>query len=172
MADPVSATFIALAAVSATTSVIGGISANNAAKREAALQQEQGRLAQEEANREAARHAQDVRRFSRTQSLAFLRNGVTLAGSPLLVAEDTLTQGQEEVNSIVESGNAQRTLYNQRASATRNSGRAALVGGIGQAAGTVASSYAVGRSAGLFNRTSSTGDFSSSFARDTMLSRS
>lgn len=142
--------FVAATAVSVGASIMGGIAANNAAKAEARNLEEQGRLAQEEHNREAARRAEEVRKFHRTQSLAFLKNGVTLAGSPLLVLDETMTQGQEEVNAISKSGDAQRTLYNQRAAQTVNSGRAALIGGIGQAAGSAASSYAVGREAGIF----------------------
>lgn len=147
MAAPI---FLAATAISAVSSIAGGVSANSAARREGALLDEQGRLSQEESDREAQLHADDVRRFSKTQSLAFLKNGVTLAGSPLLTVQDSVARGQEEVDSISKSGAAQRTLYNQRAEITRNQGRAALIGGIGQAAGTAASGYATGKKAGLF----------------------
>lgn len=126
---------IALAAVAGGSAIYGGYQAKQSAKREASAMEAEGQLLQEEANREAGSHARDVRRFAANQSLSFLANGVTLAGSPLLVLDDTYTQGQEEVNAIVKSGNAKRNLYNQRASITRNQGRAALISGIGQAAG-------------------------------------
>lgn len=130
--------FIAATVASAGASIIGGIQANNAAKREASALQEQGRLAQEESLREAQLHADDVRRFHRSQSVAFTKNGVSLAGSPLLVLDETVSRGQEEVDSIVKSGNAQQNLYNQNAQQAKNKGRAALISGFASAAGSVA----------------------------------
>jgi hypothetical protein len=130
---------VASAVIGAGAAVYSGYEANQAAKKEKGMLEDQGRLAQEEANREATLHARDVRRFQANQSLSFLANGVSLAGSPLLVAEDTQTQGDEEVASIRKSGAAQRELYNQRGVIARNQGRAALIGGIGQAAGIGAS---------------------------------
>lgn len=150
MAAAIPAAVIALTAVSAGASIYGGIQANSASKKEAGLLREQGAIAQSEADSEAASHARDVRRFAADQSLAFLSNGVTLAGSPLLVLDDTITQGQKEVDSITRSGNAQRSLFNQRADITRNQGRAALIGGLGQAAGTVATTSVYGKQAGLW----------------------
>lgn len=138
MADPISATLITMTLVSAGASIAGGISANRAANREASALEEQGRIAREEANREAQLHAADVRRFQRTQAVAFTKNGVTLAGSPLLVLDDTVARGQEEVDSIVRSGDAQGRLYNQNASQARSKGRSALLGGIVSAGTSVA----------------------------------
>lgn len=147
MAAPV---FLISTAISAASSIMGGLSANRAAKQEAGLMEEQGGLAQEEADREAALHARDVKRFRSQQAVAFTKNGVSLAGSPLLVLEDTRATGQEEVDSIVKSGAAERTLYNQRATITRGQGRAALIGGIGQGFSTVAGGVSTGKKAGLF----------------------
>jgi hypothetical protein len=151
MAAALPAIIIAGTLASAGASIYGGIQANSAANREAKALQEQGRLAQEAADAEAQSHATDVRRFAANQSLAFLANGVSLAGSPLLVLEDTVKQGQAEVDSITRSGNAQNALYNQRATNTRNSGRAALIGGIGTAAGSVATMGISASQAGLFS---------------------
>lgn len=149
MADPISMTFIAAAAIGAGGQIYSGYAANQAAKREASLLEEQGVLAQEEADREAASHAEDVRKFSRTQALAFLKNGVTLSGSPLLVLDETLTKGQEEADSIAKSGAAQRNLYNKRAYNERSEGRAKLIGGIMGGASSFGTSYATGSRAGI-----------------------
>lgn len=161
-----------LIGISAGASIIGGISANNSARREAKAIEEQGRLQQEEATAEATAHAQDVRRFAANQSLSFLANGVTLAGSPLLVLEDTVMQGQNEVDSIVRSGNAARRLAGEKAENTRASGRAALIGGIASAAGTVATAGIAAKAGGLFP-TGGTGasDFNTKFAAATRASR-
>lgn len=145
MADPVSAIFIGSALLGAGGQIYSGYQANQSAKREASAMEAEGELAQQEADAEAAAHASDVRKFARTQSLSFLKNGVTLEGSPLLVLDETLTQGQNEVDSITKSGNAQRNLYNQRAANTRREGRAQLIGGIIGGAASAGTSYAVGK---------------------------
>lgn len=147
MADPITATFLIATAVSAGSSIMGGISANKAAKQEAGFLQEQGRIAQQEADREAALHAEDVRKFQRNQAVAFTKNGVSLAGSPLLVLDETTSKGQEEVDSIVRSGAAERTLYNQRGVMAKNQGRAALIGGFAQGFSTAASGFSTYSSA-------------------------
>jgi len=150
MADPVSAIFITTSLLAAGGSVIGGIQANKAAKEEASLQEEQARIASEEAKAEAQRRANEVRKFSRRQSLAFLKSGVTLEGSPLLILDETLREGQKEVKSVVERGDAQANLFNRRAAITRNQGRASLIGGVLGAAGSLSGSAVTGRKAGLF----------------------
>lgn len=126
------------AGISAGASIYGGYSANQSAKKEASAMEAQGQLLQEEADAEARAHAKDVRRFAANQSLAFLANGVSLAGSPLLVTQDTVEQGQAEVDSIVKAGNAKAKLYNTQAQIRRNEGRASFIAGLGQAAGTLA----------------------------------
>lgn len=141
MADPVTLTLIA-AGIGAGGQIYSGYTANQAAKREAGLLEEQGALAQAEADEEARAHANDVRKFSRTQALSFLKNGVSLAGSPLLVLDETLTEGQKEATSIAKSGAAQRSLYNARAYNARSEGRAKLIGGFLGGASSFGSTYA------------------------------
>ena len=149
MADPVTL-FTVAAIAGAGGQVYGGYQANMAAKREAGLMEDQGRLAQAEAQAEAQRRADEVRKFSKVQALAFMKNGVSLSGSPLLTINDTITQGQKEVNAISASGTAKANLYNQRAAITKNEGRAAFIGGLLGGAGSGASSYASGKNANLF----------------------
>lgn len=129
---------IVFTAISAGASIYGGYSANQSAKKEASAMEAQAQLVQQEADTEALSHAKDVRRFAANQSLAFLANGVSLAGSPLLAIQDTVNQGQEEVNSITRSGNARAKLYNTQAAIKRNEGRASFLSGLGSAAGQVA----------------------------------
>ncbi len=148
MADPVSATLIAVAVGG---KLYSGYQANQSAKREASALEAQGEMAQAEADREAAAHANDVRKFARVQTLSFLKNGVTLEGSPLLVLDETITQGQEEVNSIVKSGAAQRTLFNRKAGITRSEGRAKMISSITDSAGMVGSAGLTSANKGTFN---------------------
>lgn len=134
----------------ATGQIIGGISANRAASAEAEALQEQGRLSQAEATAEASRRAAEVRKLGKKQALAFMKNGVSLTGTPLLTINDTMDQGQQEVNAITDAGNARANLYTRRAAITKNEGRAQLIGGALSAAGSSGSSYISGKNAGLW----------------------
>lgn len=150
MADPLTIAFVSFAAISAVSSVVGGIAGNQAAKDEARLLDEQGQLAQSEAQAEAQRKANENRKFLKRQKLAFLKSGVTLEGSPLFTLETTLEEGQEEVTAIAKRGGAQARLFSQKASQARGAGRSALVSGIGGATSTAFNAFGTGRVAGLF----------------------
>jgi len=131
------AAIIAFTVISVGAKITAGIQENNAAKAEAKLLEAQGVLTQEEAVAEANRVANDRRKFRKKQKVAFLKNGITLAGSPLLVIEETRRESQMEVDAIVRRGRAQASLAFQQAAITRGGGRAALVSGIFGAASTV-----------------------------------
>lgn len=151
--DPVTLATIAVigTAVSAGSSVMGGIEANKAAKAEANLQREQGDIAAREAQFNAENEA-----FSQTQSvqrqrLAFLSNGVSLEGSPLDVLAQSKKYGQSQVDAILRQGSAQKSLAYQSANITRNKGRAALTSGIMQGVGTGLQGAAMAGKAGMFD---------------------
>lgn len=122
---------------SAGASIFGGLQANKAAKDEAARIEEEGRLAQQEADEEAARRAKQVRKFAARQKLSFLKNGVRLEGTPLAVLDETQAEGQAEVDAISKRGQAISRLRTSQASQTRSSGRASLIGGFGGAASSL-----------------------------------
>jgi len=133
-------TLLATAAVvGAASSVASGYSAKQAARREAGALQEQGNLALEESRLAAQQRADEVRKTAKKQKLAFLKNGVTLEGSPLLTIQETERQGQQEVDAIIKRGYALNDLYATRASITENQGRAQFIGGIGSGLSNLAS---------------------------------
>lgn len=167
----IAAVAAAATVVSAGASIAGGIAANKAAKKEASALNDQAAVTQVEAQAEAERRAIEIRKFEGKQKLAFLKNGVTLEGSPLLVLDETMREGQKEVDSIMRQGNAQANYARQNAAITRNKGRAALIGGIGNAAGSLINGYGIADQAGLFNSNQPTATFSQRFARDSMVSR-
>lgn len=142
--DPVSLAFIAAAAIAGGGQILGGMSERDAQKNRAGAYEDQSRLTQSEAAAQAKRRAIDVRRFAANQKVAFLKNGVTLEGSPLLALEDTYLQGQEEVNAITDAGNARSNLYWREGQLSKKQGRAAMIGGLTGAAGTALSAYAIG----------------------------
>lgn len=139
-----------MAIVSAVSSIAGGMSKQESAKKEAYALENQALLASEESRVEAQIHATRVRKFAQNQKGAYLKNGVTLDGSPLLVLDETYKFGQQEVDAIVRSGNARSQLYRDKASIARSEGRAALLGGIGSGVGSLASRGMAGSGSGLF----------------------
>lgn len=143
------AVFLGAAGLGAAGQVYSGYRQNMAAKSEAGLLEDQARVAQAEAAAEAQRRANEVRKFSATKALAFMKNGVSLDGSPLLSIGEDVSEGQKEVNAIAAAGDARANLYNRKAAITKNEGRAAFIGGILGGAGSGASSYSAGKTAGI-----------------------
>ena len=150
MGDPITTTAIVATTVAVGGKIAGGISAQKSAKTEANLLRDQGILAQQEAYATAQQKADEVRRFAKTQKLAFLKNGVTLQGTPSMVISETVNQGQDEVNAIVKKGIAENRLAIKQAELVRNKGRAAMFSGITNAFGDVASFGLSGAQAGIF----------------------
>lgn len=142
--------FLIATIASAGTQIFSGFAANRAAGAEADLQGEQASIAREESIANAERVAADRKDFLKRQKLAFIKSGVSLAGSPLLVLETTRSESQKEVDAIAKRGRAQETVLLKQASQTRSGGRAALIGGFGRAAGTVTTGAVQGKTAGIF----------------------
>ena len=125
--------------LSAGASIYGGIASKNAADDQAALLEEQARIQREETEAEANRKAEERRKFIASQKVAFLANGIGLAGTPLVVLEDTYKQYEEEISAIRRSGNAQAGLLERQAKTTKKSGKAELISGVLNAGTSIAS---------------------------------
>lgn len=136
---------------SAVSSIAGGMSAQSAANQQAKLQEEQGAIALKEANANATNEAFNQNQAIGKQRLAFLANGVSLEGSPSMVLQESKKYGQQQVQSILDAGAANYNLAQKSAAITKNQGRAAMIAGFGQAAGTVASGASSLYSAGAFD---------------------
>ena len=133
---------MAAQAVSAITSVAGGLQSQSEGKNQAALALSQASLRGAESVRAADREARlvqdDAIATERKQKLAYLASGVTLEGSPLLVMEETRRKGQENVNEILRAGEAEKTAAElegrvmalQAKSAGRQAFTAGLIGGL------------------------------------------
>lgn len=147
--DPLTATILIVGSAAAGLSVAGGFAARDAAKAEASALETQAHLARSEAAAEAERKAIETRKFKARQALAYLKSGVSLIGSPLLLLEETRVEGLRESEAIRKRGAAQSNLYRAQASATRNKGRAALIGGVAQGASTLVSTGVGIHDAGL-----------------------
>jgi len=131
--------------LSAASSFLGGIKANTAAKNQAVTAQAEANLKAEETARAGVREAKfvgaEARSIQRRQKLAYLKSGVDLEGSPLLVMEATRRAGLDNVEETLRAGGlsagAQIQEGRSRATALRSSGRAAFMSGLGNAAGTL-----------------------------------
>jgi hypothetical protein len=95
---------------------------------EAANLNKQGDLAQSEAGMAALQKARDVKTFRENQANAYSGSGVLLEGSPMLVLENTRRLGQQEVDAIINRGQAMTELYRKNALITANQGRATILG--------------------------------------------
>lgn len=151
--DPMTLALVATTAVSAGASISGGISAQKSANQEADLQRQQGDIALSESKTNATNEAYNQSQAVGNQRLAFLANGVTLEGSPTEVLKQSTAYGQSQVDSILKQGVSQQSLAYQQAQITKNQGRAALIAGYGQAAGSVAGATGTLYKGGAFDTT-------------------
>ncbi len=146
------AVMIGLMAVNAVGSIAGGMAAQRAAEDEADALAEQAALSRQEALEEAERLDKEHTRFLARQSLMFLKGGVTLSGSPLLVLTETREEREKQVQAQIDRANAIYKYGMKSAARTKAQGRSALIGGILGAATTTTSMYLAGRSAGVFGQ--------------------
>lgn len=128
-------------AASTVLKIFSGVSGESAARVEAAAQFNQGDIARSEAAAEAQRIANQNRKFLKRQKLAFIKNGVTLDGSPLLTLETTLEEGQAEVDAEIRRGKAQARLFTARSEQTSSAGRSSLLGALFEGASSVFNSF-------------------------------
>ncbi len=116
--------------------LFSGFAANEAARSEARALEKEAALARKEGLEEADRLDKEHKRFLAYQSLMYMKGGVTLKGSPLFVLKETREEAKKQVNAQRNRANALYGLGRDRASRVRNEGRAALIGGMFNAAGT------------------------------------
>jgi len=128
----------ATAALSVGSQIYSGVSQKNAADDSASLLQEQARIEREETGAEVERRSEERNKFIARQKVAFLANGVGLAGTPLIVLEDSFNQFNTEIASVKRAGAARAGLLDREAKIKKKSGRAAMIGGVIGAGSTIA----------------------------------
>lgn len=106
-------------------SIYSGVKQEEEARRQADIVDREGEI-------EAARLAEEGKKFGARQEMSYLKSGVLLEGSPLLVLADTNRKNLEDQSNTRASASA-------RSSSLRRSGREAFVSslfqGISQMAG-------------------------------------
>lgn len=127
-----------LSVVSGVSSIFGGMQSNQEAANQAALAKTQAMQQSAESARLARREAgvvqEEAEKTRKAQKLAFLKSGVSLEGSPLLLMEETRMKGAENVSEVLKAGAAGSYAAMQegriKAKQYKASGREALVSGL------------------------------------------
>ena len=122
-------------------SVMKGIQQKKAGDAEAKDIRRQAALAQEETNREAGRVKDERRKFLAKQGLAFVKGGVSLQGSPLLVLEETEIESAKEVAALKAQGASQFKFGVDKAERAKKTGRAKMFSSFQEGLGTGASIF-------------------------------
>jgi len=113
--------------------IMQGVSDFKAAKQEGKDLRRQGAVALRESEAEAERVGEQGRRFGQRQRLSFLKQGVRLECSPLLILAETAEKSAEEVAGIQRRGQAQAQLFRSRGQITERGGRSRLLGSFASA---------------------------------------
>ncbi len=98
---------------------------------------EQARLMEQDAKRAAQEELAIADDARKTQRMAFLKSGVDLEGSPLLVMEETRAKGAENAKNLIEATQSRADLTRKQSSV----GRASLVGTVANIGQSAAGSY-------------------------------
>ncbi len=139
-----------LSLFSGLSSIMGGMQSRNEASNQAALAESQAAMRGAEQGRLAAKEAMVEQQQSdearRRQKVAYLASGVSLAGSPLLVMEETRKKGLENVDEILKAGSAAESAIKAegriQAQNLKSSGRQAFASGITSGLTTMAGAFA------------------------------
>lgn len=143
----------ALTGISMISSIAGGASQQGAARKEALLELEQGRISELESERDARRIEREGESFAKMQTARFAKSGVLATeGSPLIVVNETRKKVAEEAEAQRARGRALKRLRGRRADILHSSGRNALLGGFTGAFLSGANLFLKGKQAGLFKR--------------------
>lgn len=111
---------LAASIVSAGASVAQGIQASNAAKANAKAFEADAVAAQQSARLKERQSRRETARLLATQRARFGKAGVTLQGSPLLVQDEAVAEGELEARIIRFGGNVDATSLRNKAAVQRS----------------------------------------------------
>lgn len=117
-----------------------GYSSYEEGKEQKKQYEEQARIAEEESAEAVEAKESERRRLLANQRMAYLANGVSLAGTPLIVGEETRMEYQKEINALRRSGAAEVNTLQAQGFAAEKSGRTKLITSLMTAGGTYAKS--------------------------------
>ncbi len=123
---------LAGASIAATVGgkLFAGFQASKAAESEARDIEEQATLEREELLEESRRQKKEARKFLAKQSVAFVKGGVSLAGSPMLVLEETQDEADKQFAAGRRQADARFRFGMRKAERVSAGGRSSLLGNI------------------------------------------
>lgn len=148
------------AIASAGLDLLGGLFGYFAGEQLQEAAESRGRMIRMEADAEATRYAEQARHFKASQKVAFLKNGVTLTGSPLDVLDHDMLTAQQNIDAIRARGAAGQLDAEGQGAAAGSAGRSALIAGITSGSKTlIKSAYLSDKSdlTGAYNRRNQSG---------------
>ena len=145
-----------LAGAGAAGDIMAGHAANKEYQAAAELEAFNAEIARQESAEQARVRTEETTRLKETQKLAMLKSGMGLAGTPLLILEDTKRQLALELNQLQYRSDIESYASGIRQQSLLRSGRAAMIGGYTKAAGRIGSFAAGGKVPTSWKTTSST----------------
>lgn len=91
------------------------------------IAKEQSEIDKKDAERAAQLELEEADRAKKLQKMMYLKSGVDIQGSPLLVMEETREKGKENAKNVLDSQAARSNLQVQSAMAKRPVSRASLI---------------------------------------------
>ncbi len=131
--------------------IFGGLSGRSQGESEAQDIEGQAALERSENLEEARRKRVEDRKFLAKQSVMFVKGGVSLEGSPMLVLEETEFEKEKQFAAGKNQANARFQFGMNKAQRVREQGRAKLTGGLFGGAGSGVSMLMQGQSSGMFD---------------------
>ncbi len=131
--------------------IFGGMSGRSAGESEASDIEGQAALERSENLEEARRLREKDRKFLARQSVMFVKGGVSLEGSPMLVLEETEYEKERQFAHGKHAANAKFQFGMNKAERVREQGRAKMTGGLFGGVGSGVSMLMQGQSSGLFD---------------------
>ena len=117
-------------------------STHQTAKYNEKVAEQQAQQVTAKAKYDADLHRQRVQRLLSKQRALYGKSGVEMSGSPLLVMEDTIEQGEIDALAIQYGGDVESARARSQANLYKMQGRSAIVGGAARSGGTLLSGYA------------------------------
>jgi len=132
-------------------STVGGAMNMASSFQEAGAIRQQGDIAYNEALLEADRVSEQGRQYKATQKMSYVMSGVSMAGSPMQVLQDTDLKIGDEIRATKSRGAAQRALAYTRASQTQTKGITGFLSSMTSTASTASNLYKQAKTGGALD---------------------
>lgn len=110
-----------------------GLLENDATQNEARALKKEASMIEMEGVEAASKTREEGRSFLGEQALSFIRSGISLEGSPLLVLEKTQRDIEDSASSLINRSNREASLTREQARRTQRAGTSSIFGGLAKA---------------------------------------